>query len=114
MVALERGADAVADHVVEQQPKADLVARALADFSRLEYLLHSSQEPLSIGEHDVVELLPLGLGQVVSLQGFQIEADGGDGRLQFMGDSIEKAVMALVPLYFSHQKYGVQNQPGDQ
>ena len=31
-----------------------------------------------------------------------------------MGDGIEKAVMALVPLYLPDQEDGVQNQPGDQ
>ena len=50
----------------------------------------------------------------MALQGFQIEADGGDGGLEFVGDGIEKAVVALVPLYLSHQEDGVQNQAGDQ
>ncbi len=50
----------------------------------------------------------------MALQGFQIEADGGDGCLEFVGDGIEKAVVALVPLYLSHQEDGVQNQPGDE
>ena len=81
VVTLERGANAVADHVFEHQPKPDLVTRSLAHFSRLEHLLHGSQQALAIGEHDVVELLSLGFGQLVALQGLQIEADGGDGRL---------------------------------
>ena len=97
-----------------RQPKADLVARPLAHFSCLEHLLHGGQQPLTVGEHDVVELLPLRLGQFVALQGFQVQADGGDGRLQFMGDGIEKAVMALVSLYFADQENGVQNEAGDQ
>jgi hypothetical protein len=84
-----------------------VVACALAHFSRLEHLFHGRQEAFTVGEHDFVELLPLGLGQLVALQGFQIEADGGDGRLEFMSDGIEKTIVALVPLYLSHQKYGV-------
>ncbi len=114
MVALQRGADAVANHVVEEQLQTDLVACSLAHLSRLEHLLHGGQEPLAVGEHDVVELLPLRLRHLVPLQGFQIQADGGDGGLEFVGDGIEKAVVALVALDLTHQKYGVQNQTGDQ
>ena len=32
----------------------------------------------------------------MALQGFQIEADRGDGRFEFMGDGIEKTIVALV------------------
>ena len=114
MIALKDGAYAVADHIVEHEVKADLVARPLSDFPCLEHLLNGCQEPLTIGQHDVVELLTLRLRQLSALQGFQVEADGGDRCLQFMGDGIEKTIVALVSPHFPHQEDGIQDHAGDQ
>src|SRR5580698_4292446 len=114
MVAQQCGADAIAYDVIEEHLQADLVTRPLAHFTRLEHLFHRGQEPVSIGEHDVVELLPLGFRQFVALQGFQIQADGGDGGLEFVGDGIEEAIVALVPLDLTHQKNGVKDEAGNE
>src|SRR4029077_12736846 len=48
------------------------------------------------------------------LQGLQIEPDGSDGSLQFVGDGIDEAVVLLVAANFTHQETGVHDKPGDQ
>ncbi len=43
VIALQYGAYALADHLVEYQGKANLVARPLSHFARLEHLFHGGQ-----------------------------------------------------------------------
>ena len=47
------------------------------------------------------------------LQGLEIEPDGGDGRLQFMGDGVDEAVVLLVATNLADQKDGIEDEAGD-
>ena len=60
MVALEGDGDAVGDEGVEVDEGAVLLAVALAELSGFEDLLDGGEEPVGVGEHDLVELLALG------------------------------------------------------
>jgi hypothetical protein len=112
VVALEGDGDAVGDQRSEFDEGAVGVAAALTELACFEHLLHGGKEAVGIGEHDLVELLPLGFGEFAALQGFEIEADGGDGGLEFVGDGVEEGVLALVAPHFTDQEDGVENNAG--
>jgi hypothetical protein len=42
-------------------------------------LLDRGEEAVGVGEHDLVELLALGLFEGAALEGFEVEADAGNG-----------------------------------
>jgi hypothetical protein len=91
-----------------------VAAAAGAKFPGLEHLLDGSEEAAGVGEHDAVELLALGLGDVAALEGFEIEADGGDGGLEFVGDGVEEGVLALVAADLANEEDGVEHDTGDE
>jgi hypothetical protein len=62
----------------------------------------------------LVELLLLFLGDGVALEGFEVEADAGDGGLELVGDGVEEGVLALVAADFADQEDGVEDDSGDQ
>ena len=64
--------------------------------------------------HGSVEVLALGFGDVSALQGFQVEADGGDGGFEFVGDGVDEGILALVAADFANQEDGVENDAGHQ
>ena len=73
-----------------------------------------AKQAVGVGEHDSVEVLALGFGDVAALQGFEVEADGGDGGFELVGDGVEEGVLALVAADFADQEDGVENDAGDQ
>jgi hypothetical protein len=85
----------------------------LSQVTGSQYLLHGIDQTVGILQHDAVETLALRFIQVARLQRFQVKTDGGDRRLQFMSDSIDKAVMLFAAAHLAHQKYRVQGDPGD-
>src|SRR5438552_1544387 len=86
----------------------------VAGFPGLEHLLDGAQQTIGIVEHEAIEFAALSFIHVTVLQGLQIKPDGGDGRLQFVGDGVDKAVMLLVAANFAHQKAGVHDESGNQ
>jgi hypothetical protein len=54
----------------------------------------------------------LGLGDGVALEGLEIEADGGDGGLELVGDGVEEGVLALVAADLADQEDGVEDYAG--
>jgi hypothetical protein len=81
MLALERDGDAVFDKRPEVDECAVLQTVALAELSGLEDLLDGGEETVRVGEHDLVELLALGLVDGAPLEGLEVKADAGDGGL---------------------------------
>jgi hypothetical protein len=85
-----------------------------AEFAGFEDLLDGAEEAVGVGEHDAVELLALGFGDVAALEGFEVEADGGDGGFELVGDGVEEGVLALVAADFADEEDGVEDDAGDQ
>jgi len=114
VVALEGDGDAVRDEGVEIDESAVLLAVALAELSCFEDLLDGGEETVGVGEHDLVELLFLFFRGRAALEGFEVEANAGNGGFEFMGDGVEEGVLTLVAPDFADQKDGVENNTGDQ
>ena len=66
-------------------------------------------QAVGVVEHEPVELAALRLVHLAALQRLQVEADGSDRRLQFVGDGVDEAVVLLVAADFAHQKNRVEN-----
>ncbi len=114
MVAQEGDADALADELLEIDEGAVLLAVALAELASLEDLLDGAEEAVGVGEHDAVELLALGLVDGTALEGFEVEADGGDGGFELVGDGVEKGVLALVAADLAKKEDGDEDDAGDE
>ena len=114
VVALEGDGDAVGDEGLEVDEGAVLLAVALAEFSGFEDLLDGGEEAVGVGEHDVVELLSLFFGGCAALEGFEVEADAGDGGFELVGDGVEEGVLTLVAADLADQKDGVEDDTGDE
>ena len=114
MVALEGDGDAVGDEGFEVDDGAVLLTVTLAELAGFENLLDGGEEAVGVGEHDLVELLSLGLFDGAALQGFEVEADAGDGGLELVGDGVEEGVLALVAADLADEEDGVEYDAGDE
>ena len=79
----------------------------------MQHLVDGAQQPLVVGQHDVVELFALFVVDLARLQGLQIEADRGDGSLELVRDGVDEAVLLLVAADLPHQEDRVENDAGD-
>src|ERR1700689_3160222 len=95
-MALKGDSDAVGDERGKFEQSAVLMTAAGAELAGLEDLLDGAEKAVGVGEHDFVELLALSFGDFATLEGFEIEADGGDGGFELVGDGVEEGVLALV------------------
>ena len=109
VVALEGDGDAVGDERGEFDLGAFFVAMACPEFTGFEHLLDGGEEAVGVGEHDLVEALALGLGDIAALQGLEVEADGGDGGLELVGDGVEEGVLALVAAQLADEEDSVED-----
>ncbi len=114
MVALERDGDAIGDQGGEFEDGALVVAAAGAEFAGFEYLLDGAEEAVGVGEHDFVELLALRFGDLTALESLEVEADGGDGSFELVGDGVEEGILALVAAQFADQEDGVEDDSADE
>ena len=114
VVALEGDVDAVGDEGGEVDEGAVLLAMFLAELAGFEDLLDGGEEAVGVGEHDGVELLALGFVDGAALEGFEVEADAGDGGLELVGDGVEEGVLALVAADFADEEDGVEDDAGDE
>ena len=112
VVALEGDGDAFGDERGEFEGGAVAVAAAVAEFAGFEDLLDSAEESVGVGEHDAVELLALRLGDFAALEGFEVEADGGDGGFELVGDGVEEGVLALIAADFADKEDGIEDDAG--
>ena len=79
----------------------------------LEHLFDGLLQPVGVGQHGAVEVRALGLGDVARLERLQIEADGGDRRLQLVRDGIEERILLVVAMQLAHEEHGVHDDAGD-
>jgi hypothetical protein len=114
MVALEGDDDAVFDEGAEVDDGAVLLAVTLAELSGFQDLLDGGEEPVGVGEHDLVELLALGLFDGATLEGLEVEADAGDGGLKLVGDGVEEGVLTLVAADLANEEDCVEDHAGDE
>src|ERR1035438_8690548 len=91
MMAHSRQFHALAYQRIELHWQALRRAFLLRRLTRFQHLFHGAQQAIGIEQHELVELPALRFFHLASLQGFEVEPDGGDGRLQFMGDQIGRA-----------------------
>jgi hypothetical protein len=114
VVALEGDVDAVGDEGGEFEEGAGVAAAADAELASFEDLLDGGEEAVGVGEHDVVELLALVGGEVAGLEGLEVEADGGDGGFELVGNGVEEGVLALVAAELADEEDGVEDDAGDE
>jgi len=114
VVAEKDSGDAIGDEGMELDAGALLDALALAELPGLEHGFDGGEEAVAVLAHDGVEALALLLVDGVALQGFEIEADAGDGGFEFVCDSLEERVLALVASDFADEEDGVDDDAGDE
>ena len=112
VVLAEDGGDGLGEEGLNLERAA--IAMALAELASFEDALDGGMKALRVGEHDAVELLPLVFVYGAALQGFEVEADGGDGGLELVGDGVEEGVLALVAADFSYEEDSVEDDAGEQ
>ena len=76
-------------------------------------LLDRLQEAVAVGEHDVVELIALGCGDITGLEGFEVEANGSQRRLQFVRDGVDESVVLFVASDLTNQEGRVEDEADD-
>ena len=114
MVALGGDDDALVEQGFEVDEGAIKLAVFLAELAGFEDLLDGGEEAVGVGEHDGVELLSLLLGDGPALEGFEVEADGRDRGLKFVGDGVEEGVLTLVAADLAEEEDGVEDDAGDE
>ena len=114
IVTLEGNRDAVGNEGLQVDECAVLLAVALAELASLQNLLNGGEETVGVGEHDGVELLLLFFGRRPALEGFEVQADAGDGGFEFVSDGVEEGVLTLVAADLANQEDGVENDAGDE
>ena len=80
----------------------------------LQDLLDGGQKTIGVGEHDLVELLALGLFDGAALEGFEIEADDRDGSFELVSYGVEEGVLSLVAADFADEEDGVEYDQSDE
>jgi len=104
------------DTFANQCGKVHLLVRQscafVGDPSGLQHLLNCRQQPITVEQHKSVEVLPLRFRDFSSLQGLQVQPDGGNRCLEFVGDGVDEAVVLLVAPDLADQKDSIQNKAG--
>lgn len=113
VITLERDRNAVGNQWGKFQQHTILIA-SRTQFAGLENLLDGAEEAVGVGEHDLVKLLALDFRNFAALEGFEVEANGGDGSLELVGNCVEEGILALVAANLANQEDGVQNDAGSE
>ena len=74
-------------------------------------LLDGAEQAVAVVEHGAIELLALGLVDGPGLQGFQIQADGGDRGLQLVRDRVDEGVVLGVARISRTRKVVLRTTP---
>jgi hypothetical protein len=73
------------------------------------------EEAVAVLAHDGVERWRWARRrEVAALEGFEVEADAGDGGFELVGDGVEEGVLALVAADFADEEDGVEDDAGDE
>src|SRR6266481_4722209 len=113
MMTHPRQFHALAHERVEFHRQALRRAFLLRRLTRLQHLFDGMQQALGIEQHQLIELPPLRFSYLESLQSLEVEPDGRDRRLQFMGDRVDEAVMLLVAANFTDEENRIEDEAGD-
>src|SRR4051794_19722374 len=93
--------DALAHQVIECNGRTMQAGGLDASFSGSQNLLDCAEEAIGVVDHQAVKLATLSLIHLAALQSLQVKADGCNGRLQFVSDRIDEAVVLLVATNFA-------------
>src|ERR1700733_4831048 len=111
MVARARQFHALGDKRTQIDLGAVLFATLVSHLAGLQNLLDGAQQAVGVVQHELVKLLPLRLIYFAALQRFEVEANRGDGSLQFMRDRVDEAAVLLIQANFAHEESSVQDHP---
>jgi hypothetical protein len=114
VITRDSDGDAVGDEGAKVDEGTILPAVALAELAGLEDLLDGGEETVGVGEHDFVEVLTLRFFDGASLEGFEVEADAGDGGFELVSDGVDERVLTLVAANFADEEDGIEYDPGDE
>src|SRR5712691_1912590 len=81
----------------------------MAHLAGFQHLLDGAKEPIGVIEHNAIKVATLGFVELPAFESLQVQANGSDGRLKCVRDSIEKAVLLLISADFAHEKNGVDH-----
>lgn len=84
----------------------------VTNLASFQYLLDSGEQTIGVQQHEGVELFALLLVEFSPLQRLKIKPDGSDGRLQFVSNGVDEAVMLLVAPNLANQEERIQDKPG--
>ena len=104
-----REVEALADGVAQIDRHLVQHPRSRAGTAGAKHLFDQVEQAIAVGEHHTVELAALVFGQLAPLQGFEVEADRGDRRLQLMRHRVDERIVLLVPARFAHKEDGVHH-----
>src|SRR5262245_54481722 len=77
------------------------------------HLLDGVQQAVAVLQHDPVELLPSPVVQLPCLERLEVQADGCDGRLQFVGDGVNEGVVLLVAADLADEEDRIEDHARD-
>src|ERR1700756_3056331 len=78
-----------------------------------ENLFDRAEQTICVEQHQLVEFAALCIFYLTLLQGFQVQANGSYGGLQFMGNRVNEAVVLLVTANFVDEKNCVESNSGN-
>src|SRR5215471_96879 len=113
MVANANGVDTIANKLTEINVSLLGTGLPVPSASGPKHLLDGFGQSVHVAQHQPVELLFSGFGEVATLQGLQMEANRSDGRLQLMSYSIDEAVVLFTAPDLAHEENRVHHHAGD-
>ena len=105
---------ALLDQRAQVDPRKIGLAAAVPDPPGPQDLLDGLQQTIAVLQHDAVEVLALGFIDRTGLEGFQIQPDGRDRSLQFVGHGIDERILLLISPDLPYQKESVYHDAADQ
>ncbi len=89
------------------------LAFGLAGVACAQDLFDGAEQAVAIVEHGAIEFLALRLVNGARLQGFKIQAYGGDRGFQFVCHRVNESVMLGVAADLAHQECGIEHDSTD-
>src|SRR5690349_20402853 len=113
-VTNERQLQTLAQHLRQIDRRLRNAPPAMTHAPGEQYLFDSFRQSIAIGEHDVVERLPLLRVDVARLECREIKANRSERRLEFVGNRVDERVVLLIAANLANQKRRVDDQPEDE
>ena len=113
MMARAREVHAFANQIFEVNVRSIDGGRFVAALSCGQHLLDCAEQPVGIEQHQPVKFLALFFVELAALERFEIEADRGDRRFQFVRDGVDETVVLFVAADFADEEAGVDDHAAD-